>query len=132
MLYVCQKVLLHLRSFFNNFVCAYHTLARIKLVHLHSVLVLHLRVYFHLFLGQLLGFYKVLELLPLFTDLVISLFGLSQGSATAFLFACLSQCLPFYGSILFYDRTKNHGIFKISSPSCFASFFHASPQICRF
>ena len=31
------EVLLHLRSFFNNFVCAYHTLARIKVVHLRLV-----------------------------------------------------------------------------------------------
>ena len=44
----CTKtVLLHLRSFFKIFVCAYHILARIKVVHLRSFLVLHLRVYFH-------------------------------------------------------------------------------------
>ena len=43
------RVLLHLRSFCKNFVCAYHTLARIKVVHLRSVLVLHLRLYFHSF-----------------------------------------------------------------------------------
>ena len=44
------------------------------------------RIFLQHFLGQLLVFYKVLALLPLFTDLVISLFGLSEG-----LFACLSQ-----------------------------------------
>ena len=50
-------VLLHLRSFCKNFVCANHTLARIKVVHLRSVLVLHLRVYFsQFFLAQLLVF----------------------------------------------------------------------------
>ena len=48
--YACAlKVLLHLRSFCKNFVCAYHTLARIKVVHLRSVLVLHLRLYIHRF-----------------------------------------------------------------------------------
>ena len=41
------QVLLHVRSFFEKIICAYHTLARIKVVHLRSVLVLHLRVYFH-------------------------------------------------------------------------------------
>ena len=52
------------------------------------------RIFSQLFLGQLLVFYKVLALLPLFTDLVISLFGLSKGSATAFcLYVCLSARL---------------------------------------
>ena len=83
-------------------------------------------IFSQLFLGQLLVFYKVLALLPLFTDLVISLFDLSQGSV------CMSvsvQCLPFYGSVLFLcvvmiePSSKNHGIFKISFASCFASFF---------
>ena len=32
-----ESVLLHLRSFFINFVCAYHTLARIKVVQLRAV-----------------------------------------------------------------------------------------------
>ena len=44
-----ESVLLHLRSFCKKFVCAYHTLARIKVVHLRSVLVLHLRLYIHSF-----------------------------------------------------------------------------------
>ena len=49
-------------------------------------------IFTQLFLGQLLEFYKVL--LPLFTDLVICLFGLSQGSATAFrLHVCITVCL---------------------------------------
>ena len=52
-----KPVLLHLRSFCKIFVCAYHTLARIKVVHLRSVLVLHLRLHIHsFFVGQLLVF----------------------------------------------------------------------------
>ena len=59
-----------------------------------SIGVMFARIFPRLFLGQLLVFYKVQALLPMFTDLVISLFGLSQGSATVFcLHICLSACL---------------------------------------
>ena len=47
-----QTVLLHLHSFCKNFVCAYHTLARIKVVHLRSLA----PTYLQFFLGQLLVF----------------------------------------------------------------------------
>ena len=56
--------------------------------------VIFARMFSQLFFGQLLVFYKVLALLTMFTHLAISLFGLSQGSATAFcLHVCLSACL---------------------------------------
>ena len=76
-------------------------------------------IYSQIFFGQLLVFYKVLALLPLFTDLVISLFDLSQGSVTVlYLHVCLSPCL-IYGSVLFFyvvmiaPAIKNQRIFKI-------------------
>ena len=42
-----SMLLSHLRSFFKIFVCAYHTFARIKVLHLRTVFILHLRPYFH-------------------------------------------------------------------------------------
>ena len=62
-------VLFHLCSFFKNFVCAYHTLASIKVVHLRSFAVTFARTFSQLFLGQLLVFNKVLALISLFTEI---------------------------------------------------------------
>ena len=122
-----EMVLLHLRSFFF----------------ILFALIIHIREYIWCicaqfcytfactysqpFLCQLLVFNKVLTLLPLFPDLVISLFGLSQGSATVF---CLH--VSFNGSVVLFfyvvmiePSSKNHGIFEISSASCLqVSFAH--------
>ena len=52
-----RKVLLHLRTFFKNFVCAQFSFAHRNVYHLRTVLVLHLRTFLRLSLGQLLVFY---------------------------------------------------------------------------
>ena len=61
----CYTVLLHLQTFFKNFVCAQFSFARRNVYHLRTVLVLRVCACFlRLFHGQLLVFYYISTVTP--------------------------------------------------------------------